>query len=131
MCTREKHFASWGYSQHQDLVQLCGLLPILPREKADAFFNEAERVTQDSRSLNEWPSGRLFDSLGSTLAASDRQDPDARWLSDPQSIADGVLMVDTYDPVIATLQCVARVSGDSYLTRVFSFDDIAPVKRLF
>ncbi len=130
MSLSEKHFASWGYPQQQELVQLCGLLPVLPREKAEAFFDGAERVTVDSRAPQESPASALFNSMGSTLAASDRQDFDVRWQSGSGGIGDGVLTVETYDPVIATLQCVARVSEDSFLTRVFSFDDIAPVKAL-
>lgn len=50
----------------------------------------------------------LFVNLGSTLAASDRQDFGVAWELESDCIAEGVLMVETYDPVIPTVQCVAR-----------------------
>ena len=130
MSLNERYFESWGYPQHQELIQLCGMLPVLPREQVDAFFNEAERVADDSRAPKEWPTAMLFSSLGSTLAASDRQDLDVRWQIGSGSIADGILIIETYDPVMAMLQCVARLSEDSFLTRIFAFNDIAAVKRL-
>ncbi len=130
MSLNERYFESWGYAQHQELIRLCGVLPVLPREKVDTFFAKAERVAEDSRVPKEWPAAMLFSSLGSTLAASDRQDLDVRWLLGSGSITDGILMVETHDPVLAVLQCVARLSEDSFLTRVFAFNDIAAVKRL-
>lgn len=130
MSLNERHFESWGYPQRQELIQLCGMLPVLPRERVDAFFSEAERVAEDSRAPKEWPAAMLFNSLGSTLAASDRQDLDVRWQLGSGSIAGGILIIETYDPVMAMLQCVARLSEDSFLTRIFAFNDIAAVKRL-
>ncbi len=135
MRTHKVNYPNWGYQQAQELLSLCRQLPLKPRDRAVAFFDAAERVTEDSREPAEWAGDILFGSLGSTLAASDRPDCDVEWFeaegaADGSNIADGVLTVETFDPVTPTLQCVVRVSDDSFMTRVFSFDDVAAVKRL-
>ena len=131
MAPSERHFESWDYSENPGaLERLCLELPVLPREKATAFFDQAESVSQDSREPREGAAGGIFGSIPSTLVASDRQDFDASWEDESGSITGGVLMVETYDQVINTLTCVARVSDDSFLSRVFSGDDVQSVKAL-
>ena len=127
----ERHFDNWDYGENpMALERLCYELPVLSRETATAFFDAAERATQDSRDPNEGGSDEIFGSVPSTLVASDRQDFDASWEAESEGLAGGVLMVETYDSVIATLVCVARVSDDSFLSRVFSGDDVERVKAL-
>jgi hypothetical protein len=131
MTLRSTHYPAWGLAQRSELVATCRGLPILTRAQADAFFDTAERASTDSRQPAETLADSLFNNLGSTIAASDRQDFDVRVDPESEGIVGGVLMVETYDPVIATLQCVARVGDDSFLTRTFSFDDVEPVKDLW
>lgn len=130
MTLNQRHFSEWGYSQNQELATVCHGLPILAREKAAAFFAEAERITEDSREPAETSAEQMFHGLSSTLYASDTQEFDVRWEVEGDGIADGVMVVETHDPVIAVLQCVARIDEDVFLTRTFSFDDLAAVKRL-
>jgi hypothetical protein len=131
MTLRERHFDNWDYAENpMALERLCLELPVLGGEKASAFFEQAEGVSEDSRDPREGGSGGIFGSVPSTLVASDRQDFDASWEAESESVTGGVLMVETYDPVINTLVCVARVSDDSYLSRVFSGDDVESVKTL-
>lgn len=126
-----RHFGVWNYAENpMALERMCHELPILPREVAATFFDEAEAVTEDSRDPREAGSAGLFGSVPSTLAASDRQDFDASWEPQAGNVAAGVLMVETYDPVIPTLVCVTRVSEDCFLSRVFSGDDVQAVKAL-
>ena len=131
MAKRERHFESWDYGVNpMALEQLCSELPVLGRQKATAFFDEAERVSQDSRDPREGGADGIFASVPSTLVASDRQDFDASCDDESEGAVGGVLMVETYDPVINTLVCVARVSEDTFLSRVFSGDDVQSVKAL-
>lgn len=126
----KRHFPGWGYAQSQELVGMCRELPVLDRSRALAFFDEAERVTKDSRQPNEVMADAVFSQMGSNLAASDRPDFDVTCELETGTLAEGIMFVETFDPVIATLQCVARVGEDSFLTRTFMFEDIAPVKSL-
>ena len=124
----ERHFTDWGYAQAQELVRMCRELPVLDRSKAMAFFDAADRVTKDSRQPNEVPADVVFSQMGSALIASDRQDFDVRCELATGTLAEGVMVVETYDSVIGTFQCVARIAEDSFLTRTFMFEDITPVK---
>lgn len=127
----ERHFDNWDYGENpMALERLCDELPVLGRGKATAFFDEAESVSRDSRDPREGGPGEIFGSLPSTLVASDRQDFDASWEAESESVTGGVLMVETYDPVVNTLVCVARVSEGSFLSRVFSGADVESVKAL-
>ena len=98
--------------------------------RALGFFEAAERVVKHPHEPNEVPADAVFSQMGSTLVASDRQDFDVTCEVETGTLFDGIMLVETFDPVIATLQCVARVGEDSFLTRTFMFEDIAPVKSL-
>jgi hypothetical protein len=126
----KRHFADWGYAQHQELVGMCRELPVLERSRAVAFFDAAEHVAKHIHPPIEVPAEAVFSQMGSTLVASDRQDFDVTCEVGTGTLFDGIMLVETFDPVIATLQCVARVGEDSFLTRTFMFEDIAPVKAL-
>ena len=112
----EKHFQEWDYYAVQELEQLCYTLPVLPREKANAFFKEARRVTGGGNKEVERHTGKIFESMMGFVSASDRKDFSATSEVGSQSLADGVLMVETYDRVIGVIFCVARISEDSFLT---------------
>ncbi len=88
-------------------------------------------MSKDSREPAETVAEQLFGSLGSTIAASDRPDFDVRIDPESDGLAAGVLAVETYDPVIPTLQCIVRVGDDAFLTRTFSFEDVEAVKALW
>lgn len=131
MAVSERHFESWDYSENPAaLERLCRELPILPQEEAATFFDQAESVSQDSREPREGEAAGIFGSVPSTLVASDRQDFDASWEDKSEGLTGGILMLETYDPVINTLVCIARLSDDSYLSRVFSGNDVQSVKAL-
>lgn len=126
----ERHFDNWDYQAVQELERLVRTLPVLPRERASAFFKEARKATGDDREPVERQSGKVFDSLMGVVSASDRKDFTATWELETQSVADGVLMVETYDSAIGTLFCVARVSENLFLTRGYTQKDKESVKRL-
>lgn len=131
MARSERHFDNWDYGENPMALEgLCAELPVLGPEAATAFFDEAESVSHDSREPREGGAEGIFGSVPSTLVASDRQDFDASWEDESAGVARGVLMVETYDPVINTLVCVARISDDTFLSRVFSADDVQSVKAL-
>lgn len=126
----ERHFDTWDYQAVQELEALCRTLPILSRERASAFFNAAKKATSGDGDPVERQVGKVFDSLVGAVSASDRKDFYARWDPETQNVARGVLMVETYDDVIGTLFCVARVSEHSFLTRGFTQRVKEAVKRL-
>ena len=126
----ERHFDNWDYQAVQELERLCKTLPILARLRASAFFKEASKATGGDREPVERQSGRIFESLMGVVSASDRKDFSATWEVDTPSAAEGILMVETYDSVVGTLFCVARVSESSFLTRAWTEKDKESIKRL-
>jgi hypothetical protein len=126
----KRHFKKWDYEAVQQIEQLCSTLPVLPRERAAAFFNAAKEATGGDGDPVERQAGKILDSLSGVVVASDRKDFDVRWEPEAQNVAQGVLMVETYDKVIGTLFCVARVAENSFLTRGFTQRDKEAMKRL-
>jgi len=129
-CTLEKHFDQWNYFTVQELERLCHTLPVLSRQEASFFFKEARKATGERDGPVERVSGAIFESLMGFVSASDRKDFTATWETGTTNIADGVLMVETYDDLIGTLFCVARVSEDMFLTRGYLQKQKDSVKRL-
>jgi CHAT domain-containing protein/ankyrin repeat protein len=81
------------------------------------FFQEAQKATGDKEKPVERQAGKIFESMMGFVSASDRKDFSATWELSPQSVADGVLMVETFDKTIGVLFCVARISDNMFLTR--------------
>jgi hypothetical protein len=126
----EKRFESWDYRTVQEVEQLCNALPIVPRTKAAAFFEQAGRATKQDANGVERQSGRVLESLAGMVSASDRKDFAVTYDFGAQSIADGMLVLETYDDSIGVLFCVARISERSFLTRAFTQGSKPAVKRL-
>jgi hypothetical protein len=126
----EKRFESWDYRTVQEVEQLCNALPIVPRTKAAAFFEQAGRATKQDADGVERQSGRVLESLAGMVSASDRKDFAVTYDFGTQSIADGMLVLETYDDLIGVLFCVARISERSFLTRAFTQGGKPAVKRL-
>lgn len=126
----ERHFDKWDYQAVQELEQLCRTLPVLPRERASAFFKAAKKATGGDGDPVERQAGKVFDSLMGFVSVSDRKDFSATWELETQNVAQGVLMVETYDSVIGTLFCVARVSETSFLALGYTQSGKEAVKRL-
>ena len=95
-----------------------------------AFFKAARKAADDDGDPMERQAGNVFDSLMGVVTASDRKDFSATWELETQTVAQGVFIVETYDSVIGTLYCVARVSENSFLTRAFTQRNKEAVKRL-
>jgi hypothetical protein len=112
----ERNFQRWNFDAVQELDRLCRSLPILSRERAMAFFQEAQMVTSTHSEPVERTMGRIFESMMGFVSASDRKDFSATWGFTSDSCAEGFLMVESHDDTIGTLFCVARVSENSFLT---------------
>jgi len=126
----EKRFGAWDYHSVQQAEQLCTALPILPRSKAMDFFKQAERVTSEDVKVVERQGGRVFESLSGFVSSSDRKDFTVTYEFAPQSPANGMLMLETFDDVIGLLFCVARISETSFLTHGFTQRKKAAIKGL-
>lgn len=126
----ERHFDNWDYQAVQELERLARTLPVLSREKASEFFKQARKTTGSDGDPVERQTGKLFDSLMGVVSASDRRDFTVICQLETQTGADGVLMLETYDSVIGTLFCVARISEDLFLTCGYTNKDKESVKRL-
>ncbi len=116
----DRHFERWDYGAVQELERLCSTLPLLSRERAMAVFREAQKITADEGQPVERHSGKIFESMMGVVNASDRKDFTATWETASESVADGVLMVETYDAAIGALFCVVRISDNSFLTRAWT-----------
>ena len=113
----EKNFSNWDLSAVQELEKLCRTLPILPTDRAKAFFKEASRATKAKAKVVDRESGNLFESMMGLVSASDRKDFSATWDDDnPETLGHGVLMVETYDEIIGFTFCLARISEDTFVT---------------
>ena len=75
----ERHFDKWDFEAVQELERLCRTLPVLPREKASAFFKAAKKATGSDGDPVERQAGKVFDSLMGVVSASDRKDFSATW----------------------------------------------------
>lgn len=126
----DRHFDNWDYQAVQELERLCLTLPVLPRDRAAAFFSAASKTTGDDGEPVERHSGNLFDSLMGFVSASDQKDFSATWELETQNMVHGVLMVETFDRVIGMLFCVARISENAFLTKGFLQSKKEAVKRL-
>lgn len=126
----EKRFESWDYQTVQKIEQICKGLPILPRPQVATFFEEAARVTKQDVKGVERQSGRVFESLAGLVSSSDRKDYTVTYDFGSESLAEGMLTLETFDSVLGVLFCVVRVSEGSFLTQAFTASGKAPVKRL-
>ncbi len=130
MGTMKRHFESWDYQAVQELERLCRTLPVLPRQRASAFFREANKAVGSDGDPVERRAGKVFQSLMGVVSASDRTDFTATWEDENETVAGGVLMIETYDDVLATLFCVARVSEDLFFTRGWTEKGKESIKHL-
>lgn len=126
----EKHFASLGLRERQELKTLCLQLPVITPQAAAAFFAEANRVATLGGQPGEMTVDSILSNLGSTLAVSDRPDFEVGWDATSSGVGAGVMYIETHDAVIGMLQCVARVSSASFLARAYSSNDVQAIKRL-
>jgi hypothetical protein len=126
----EKRFESWDYRTVQKIERLCNDLPIVPRSRAEAFFQRAGRATKQKADGVERQSGHVFESLAGLVSASDRKDFTVTYDFGAQSAADGMLALETYDEAIGALFCVARISERSFLTQAFTQSGKPAVKGL-
>jgi len=113
----EKHFPNWDYGAVQELDGMCRTLPVLPSDRAKAFFKQASRVTKSDAKVVDRQSGKLFEGMMGFVGASDRKDFSATCDdANPETVGHGVMVVETYDKSIGVTFCLARISEETFLT---------------
>jgi hypothetical protein len=124
----EKHFQRWDYQAVQELEQICRTIPILPHDKAMAFFSRSPDETR--RESGRTVQRAIFESLMGVVSASDRKDFSVTCELSSGAAANGVLMLETFDRSIGVLFCVARISKNSFLTHALLESDDPSIKGL-
>ena len=112
----EKHFVNWDSSAVQELEKMCRNMPVLPSERARAFFNQVSRATKSDSKVAERVSGKLFDGIAGLVGTSDRKDFSARYEDgNPRRFDHGIMIVETCDKSIIVTFCLARISYKDFL----------------
>jgi hypothetical protein len=127
----EKRFDEWDLKSVREIEQLCLNLPVLPRSKAMTFFKKAGSLTKKDIKVIERQSGKVFESLAGIVYASDRHEFAVTYNLTMQNPAHRILLLETYDDVIGTLFCVARVSDTSFLTHGFTQSEKSTIRNLW
>jgi hypothetical protein len=120
----ERHFSDWDNTAVQELEKMCRNMPVLPSQRAKAFFKHANRAAKSDAKVLDRSSGNLFDGITGFAGASDRKDFSVRYDDgNTEHFSHGIMILETYDKSIKVTFCLARVSFRDFLTCGWLGDD--------
>lgn len=120
----ERRFSDLNNAAVQELEKMCRNMPVLPSERATAFFKHANRAAGSDAKVLDRSSGTLFEGISGFAGVSDRKDFSARYDDgNAELFSHGIMILETYDKSVTVTFCLARVSFKDFLTCGWLGDD--------
>ena len=115
----QKKFDVWNYNTAKELENMAITLPIVSENTAVLFYKKVAKLTNGKQSTAKRTKGSVFTTLQGFISACERQDLKVDCFSNQGHIANGIMSVEGFDPVMSVIFVVARISQSDFLFEAF------------